>query len=911
MVDLPRYDAKLNVPSSFGAVVQPASVPTFESGAAVGAAAVKMGDALGELSARLRVARSQTEYNLQTSAYLTAQDELERRFTENADYKTAPQDFERERGELARNLLSEISDPVARSRAQLEWQRSGLSAAKRVRATAFGQEAGLNIAAVDEQEAFNVRSAVSAASLAEKQAAIDAQISANTGLAAAGYITPVDLVKRNKRLSTTLETAEAMEIMRNDPARAGKLLDDPNAFVNIAPLQREQLRGQAKAQSDAQSQLRVTASAAYNPAGAIATTGFVANPSHAKLIFDAGVVPIESGNNPGAVSKAGALGVSQLMPDTARMVARQLGMRDVVDLSDDALKARLLDAKDPLNYRLGSAHWGDLLRRYGGNVWAAAAAYNAGPGNDQKPRADAWHARAVAEFGPGYTAAQLQSLIPISETRDYVGKLAKQLGADPAGGGMSAAGRLRAAVAVGEKVNGVESRDAARVKALAQAGIALIDPAGILKDGRAPDPVAEATWVQQQTAAADVGDLSAAKRLRDYDFAKRMAPAVRQAYATSPVELDNLIAGEEARQASAPVNGEDVSRLQLLKEVSNEVRRRAHAEPVALLSRAGVGEFAPIDARADASDPAFLAALRARGVQAVAAQRLYQGSANPFMAEESAALKERYAAAGAGEKFALVRALAETLPERALDDALQAVTGSDHAAVVARIARDRPDLGRAVLRGFALLAGDKQVQEKSTLVRAGLQNKLGTDLWPDPAMREGVIKAALALDAARRDARGSLYDNTDTSGLDQAIEDVAGKIVRRNGVKVAAPPGMSAARFNDVLDNLDTRALDAFGGAYDRNGRPFDAGWLGDHAQLRQLAPGSSRYVVMLPSADGRGAPVMTASEIPAPLVIDLAALSRSAPPPPLTPYQRGRAQIRSGAAERLRDARDQSEIAP
>jgi soluble lytic murein transglycosylase-like protein len=72
------------------------------------------------------------------------------------------------------------------------------------------------------------------------------------------------------------------------------------------------------------------------------------------------VVQVESGGNPRAVSPKGARGVMQLMP--AR--AQALGVRDVFDLRAN------LDG--------GVRHLGELLRRYGGNLHLALAAYNAG-----------------------------------------------------------------------------------------------------------------------------------------------------------------------------------------------------------------------------------------------------------------------------------------------------------------------------------------------------------------------------------------------------------------------------------------------------------------------------------------------------------------------------------------------------
>ena len=70
-------------------------------------------------------------------------------------------------------------------------------------------------------------------------------------------------------------------------------------------------------------------------------------------------------------SSAGAIGLMQLMPSTARAVARSLRLK----------RPRTRDLKDPnLNIRLGSRYLADMLKRYQGNAAMALAAYNAGPG---------------------------------------------------------------------------------------------------------------------------------------------------------------------------------------------------------------------------------------------------------------------------------------------------------------------------------------------------------------------------------------------------------------------------------------------------------------------------------------------------------------------------------------------------
>ena len=82
-----------------------------------------------------------------------------------------------------------------------------------------------------------------------------------------------------------------------------------------------------------------------------------------------GVLRQESAFWADARSPAGAIGLMQLLPSTAREVARRLRVR-VED-------ATLLDSD--VNIRLGTAYLGRLRDRLGGHLALATAAYNAGP----------------------------------------------------------------------------------------------------------------------------------------------------------------------------------------------------------------------------------------------------------------------------------------------------------------------------------------------------------------------------------------------------------------------------------------------------------------------------------------------------------------------------------------------------
>ncbi len=107
-----------------------------------------------------------------------------------------------------------------------------------------------------------------------------------------------------------------------------------------------------------------------------------------------------------AVSHAGARGMMQLMPGTAREVAGKLGM---------SYDASSLTADTNYNMMLGSTYFQQMLRFFGGSYPLAVAAYNAGPGNVNK-----WIKANGDPRSDGIDMIDWIEEIPIFETKNYV-----------------------------------------------------------------------------------------------------------------------------------------------------------------------------------------------------------------------------------------------------------------------------------------------------------------------------------------------------------------------------------------------------------------------------------------------------------------------------------------------------------
>jgi soluble lytic murein transglycosylase len=107
-----------------------------------------------------------------------------------------------------------------------------------------------------------------------------------------------------------------------------------------------------------------------------------------------------------AVSNAGARGMMQLMPGTARQVAGQLGLPyDFGRLTSDP----------SYNMMLGTSYFTTLLDQWGGNATLAIASYNAGVGNVRR-----WVSQNGDPRLPGADVVRWIENIPYPETRNYV-----------------------------------------------------------------------------------------------------------------------------------------------------------------------------------------------------------------------------------------------------------------------------------------------------------------------------------------------------------------------------------------------------------------------------------------------------------------------------------------------------------
>ncbi|MBI4228649.1 MAG: lytic transglycosylase domain-containing protein, partial [Deltaproteobacteria bacterium] len=122
------------------------------------------------------------------------------------------------------------------------------------------------------------------------------------------------------------------------------------------------------------------------------------------------VIREESRFQKNAISSASAIGLMQLMPATARLTAREVG---ISGFNTDMLNV------PRVNIELGIYYLKKVLSLFNGDIILALASYNAGP-----QRAEDW----IVRF-PNLEKDEFVEEVPFRETRNYIRRILRSYGA--------------------------------------------------------------------------------------------------------------------------------------------------------------------------------------------------------------------------------------------------------------------------------------------------------------------------------------------------------------------------------------------------------------------------------------------------------------------------------------------------
>jgi len=189
-------------------------------------------------------------------------------------------------------------------------------------------------------------------------------------------------------------------------------LDDPQEIELLAQMAREQSYNRTALRSAKAGLFRnvVAVNAAYPLIELPAVVRESRRPEPALVLA---IIRQESEFDPAVVSHANAHGLMQLIPSTAQMQARRIGM---------TYQRAALTSDPQYNMTLGSSHLADLVDDFNGSYVLAAAAYNAG-----SHRAREW----IGDWGDPRSSSvdvvDWVELIPFAETRNYVQRVMENL----------------------------------------------------------------------------------------------------------------------------------------------------------------------------------------------------------------------------------------------------------------------------------------------------------------------------------------------------------------------------------------------------------------------------------------------------------------------------------------------------
>lgn len=123
------------------------------------------------------------------------------------------------------------------------------------------------------------------------------------------------------------------------------------------------------------------------------------------------IIKQESGFSNNAVSKAGAVGFMQLMPATAKQVAKKLNIK---------YNKNKLQTNAKYNITLGAYYINSLLKKFNNSYIVAIASYNAGPKNTKRWLKENGDPRQSSDI---HQAIDWVEQITFSETRNYVQRI--------------------------------------------------------------------------------------------------------------------------------------------------------------------------------------------------------------------------------------------------------------------------------------------------------------------------------------------------------------------------------------------------------------------------------------------------------------------------------------------------------
>lgn len=379
--------------------------------------------------------------------------------------------------------------------------------------------------------------------------------------------------------------------MAADPARLPVALAEQRALIDSYDVPAEQKRALREYLDTQVSTAAVLGEIERNPAVAreqlarrlgVDATAVAGPGASADMVWQRMLDRETSGYDQGAVSRKGAVGVAQVMPETGPEAARY------ANLPWDPVRFR---ADADYNAALGRAYYDAQLRKYQEPALAAAA-YNAGPG-----AVDEW----IGKYGDPrkgeISVAAWAAKIPYKETREYVANVAA-----PGPSIAQATAEKPDGVATGSvaydllpvpnvvqllgRVNQEMDKQSSQFRSYVSAREA--DDLAAYGDGKQPPaPLTSGEFV------AAYGEVDGLRRWQSYQHAQQYATEVSGLATKTPAEIGATV------RARAPVPGEGYASASkahaALVQAAESVLKQRAEDPIAFAMSAGLSDAKPLD----------------------------------------------------------------------------------------------------------------------------------------------------------------------------------------------------------------------------------------------------------------------------------------------------------------------------
>ena len=244
MAGLPEYQPHAQLgsgPSPSLRPIQAPSIPIAPNLSAVPNALGELGKELSHVAEKLQAGQQTTKVSQALEGFLGKNQELKTKYTESKDFVGAEEGYRQDVDAAKRDLLQDVTDPAMRAQASLQMERYAISTQNAVRTAQLVNQKALNGNSLEAVKAVSVDAAVSAPSVHQRGAALDAFENQVATLENAGWLDRKAADQHILDFGKKVDVGDATTIIKSNPGQGVLLLSDAKMFPALDVAQRGEL----------------------------------------------------------------------------------------------------------------------------------------------------------------------------------------------------------------------------------------------------------------------------------------------------------------------------------------------------------------------------------------------------------------------------------------------------------------------------------------------------------------------------------------------------------------------------------------------------------------------------------------------------------------------------------------------